>query len=68
MEVVEEAGERVKIHYIGYDDQFDEWQQKEEIKNVRDHHGGQQLEIEPYGGVDLHQELAYQIKLGLKNN
>ena len=67
VEVVEEEGERVKIHYVGYDDRFDEWRQKEEIKNVSEH-GGQQLEIEPYERFDLHQELAYQIKLGLKNS
>ena len=28
--------------------------------------GGQQLEIEPYDPFDMHQELAYQIKLELR--
>ena len=40
---------------------------KDEINNMSEH-GGQQLKIEPYERFDLHQELAYKIKLGLKNS
>ena len=31
IEVIEEDGPRVKVHYIGYDSTYDEWKPKEEI-------------------------------------
>ena len=31
IEVIEEDGPRVKVHYIGYDSTYDEWKLKEEI-------------------------------------
>lgn len=70
VEVIEEDGDRVKIHYVGYEDRFDEWRQREELENWHDddEHGGQQLETELYQPFDLHQELAYHIKSSLKGS
>ena len=31
VEVLESREETVKIHYVGYDDKFDEWRKKEDI-------------------------------------
>lgn len=31
IEIIEEEGSKVKIHYIGYDSRFDEWKPKEEV-------------------------------------
>ena len=69
VEVIEDDGDRVKIHYVGYEDRFDEWREKEEVEDWKDaEHGGQQLETELYQPFSLHQELAYHIKSSLKGS
>lgn len=31
IEIVEEDGHHVKVHYVGYDDKFDEWKLRSQI-------------------------------------
>ena len=60
IEVVEEAGTQVKIHYIGYGREYDEWQPKSEI--VLNKPAFSSKEEEPYS---LLTELACSIKKSL---
>ena len=62
LEVIAKDGDRVKVHYIGYSSQYDEWRQSSELETLSPR-SGQQLEL--YQPFELHQELAYSIKLAL---
>ena len=55
--VLERAGEKVKIHYEGYGEEFDEWKDESEIVCPE--------KPEVYQPFELHRELAYQIKVSL---
>ena len=58
--IVEEDGERVKVHYEGYDDKYDEWKDKSEIVDP-----SPVPEKDIYQPFELHRELAIQIKMAL---
>ena len=58
VEVVARDGDKVKVHYIGYGDEDDEWRDIAEIVET-------QPDVEPYVPFDAHRELAYQIVLAL---
>lgn len=62
LEVIAKDGDRVKVHYIGYSSQYDEWRQSSELETLSPRSGQQ---LEPYQPFELHQELAYSIKLAL---
>ena len=51
--VVEEDGERVKVHYEGYDDKYDEWKEISEIVDL-----SPLPEQDIYQLFELHHELA----------
>ena len=55
IEVVEREGERVKIHYIGYGDDEDEWWEASELVQFS-------KKPQPYILFELHRELTYQIQ------
>ena len=56
VEVIARDEDKVKIHYIGYGDEDDEWRDTAEIVET-------QPDVEPYVPFDAHRELAYQIAL-----
>lgn len=58
IEVVEREGEHVKIHYIGYGDDEDEWREASELVQLS-------KKPQPYIPFELHRELAYQIQAAL---
>lgn len=60
VEVIARDGDKVKIHYIGYGDEDDEWRDTAEIVET-------QPDVEPYVPFDVHRELAYQIALALNS-
>ena len=60
IDVVERDGDRVKIHYIGYGEDEDEWREITEIVKT-------QPDVEPYVPFDAHRELGYQITLALNS-
>lgn len=55
--VVERNGSKVKIHYEGYGEEYDEWRDEDDIVLP--------TPSEVYKPFELHKELAYQIKLAL---
>ena len=73
VEVLESREETVKIHYVGYDDKFDEWRKKEDIvcpsdDKSDDNHHTSALQLERYVPFDHHRELAYAIKATLNSS
>ena len=46
--VIEEEDDRVKIHYEGYSDEYDEWRSKSDIKSIK--------KLEVYQPFELHKE------------
>jgi len=71
VEIVGRDGDRVKVHYIGYSSQYDEWRLSSDLETLKikdSTRGGQQLELDPYQPFDLHRELAYSIKSSLKGS
>lgn len=62
IEVVERSGQRVKVHYIGYSEDTDEWKEAGDIIDLPP----TQREG-PYQPFEHHRELAYQIKLALNS-
>ena len=60
VEVIARDGDKVKIHYIGYGDEDDEWRDTAEIVET-------QPDVEPYVPFDVHRELGYQIALALNS-
>ena len=58
IEVVERDGERLKVHYIGYSSDYDEWKEaadivhNAELTSERDGSGGHQMEA--FRPFDLH--------------
>lgn len=58
IEVVEREGEQVKIHYIGYGDDEDEWREASELVQLS-------KKPQPYISFELHRELTYQIQAAL---
>lgn len=54
--VLKENGDKVKIHYKGYDEEYDEWRNRDEPAPT-----------ELYKQFELHQEVAMQIKLALNS-
>ena len=63
MEVVERDGTRIKVHYVGYCDKYDELKEAEEVE-VLDAEG-EESKAELYTSFDLHRKLAFQIKVAL---
>ena len=61
IEVRERQENSVKIHYIGYSDEHDEWRDPSELVNI----GSDGHHLETYHPYNPHQEIAYQIKLAL---
>ena len=57
--VIEKEGDKVKIHYDGYGEEFDEWRNEIDIVLPE--------KQEMYQPFELHNELAYQIKLSLNS-
>ena len=66
VEVVQRAGSRVKVHYIGYDDSSDEWHELGDIvtTNTRDPTNTRKCitQVQPYS---LYKELGIKIKQAL---
>ena len=63
VEIVDRADDgRVKVHYIGFSDRYDEWKDNDDI--VPNEAAGEQR-VPVYKPFDLHCELAYQIKVSL---
>ena len=60
IEVVEEdrIGDRVKIHYVGWPDRYDEWRSSADIVSPQ---------FSTYVPYDQNRELAYKIKQSLKS-
>ena len=52
IKVVESEGEQVKIHYIGYGDNEDEWREVSELVQLS-------MKPQPYILLQLHRELMY---------
>ena len=66
VEVVETDGSKVKIHYVGYADKYDEWREAEEVESPDTSVCEQRSEeAERYSPFDPHRELAIQIKASL---
>ena len=65
VEVVERAGSRVKIHYIGYDDSSDEWREVSDIITSHADPGNSNRNIAQLHPYSLYQELAIKIKQAL---
>ena len=63
VEVVDRDGTRLRIHYVGYDDRYDEWREAEEVETIDT--DCEESEAELYLPYDPHRELAYQIKAAL---
>lgn len=59
IEVIQQDGDRVKIHYVGYGED-DEWREMTDIVRT-------QPDVEPYVPYDAHRELGYQIALALNS-
>ena len=55
---MESEGEQVKIHYIGYGDNEDEWREVSELVQLS-------KKPQPYILLQLHRELTYQIQAAL---
>jgi len=72
VEVVESTQDSVKIHYVGYDEKFDEWRKKEDIVNRSSDQShnirGSALQLELHIPFDHHRELAYSIKAALNSS
>ena len=58
IEVLEEKEERVKVHYIGWSEEYDEWRDRADIV----------LPPAPYVPYDPNRELAYRIKQALNSS
>ena len=61
VEVCERQENSVKINYIGYSNEHDEWRHPSELVSI----GSDGQLLENYHAYNPHQELAYQIKLAL---
>ena len=64
IEIVEDKGDQVKIHYTGYSSKYDEWRDREDIVDPSSAVGSTS-EPERYQPFDVHQHLAYAIKSSL---
>ena len=62
IEVIERVGERVKIHYVGYGNEDDEWRDASELVELQ---GSKKADA--YVPFEFHKELAYHIKAALKS-
>ena len=62
VDIIEKKGNRVKIHYIGYEDEFDEWREEDDVVRTTAADKDECLEYKPFS---LYEELRYQIKLAL---
>ena len=69
--VVEERGDKVKVHYVGYGRKYDEWKKRDELV-VLDHESVESSEDsddeEAYVPLSLYIILANRIKLSLSSN
>ena len=61
IEVCERQENSVKIHYIGYSDEHDEWRNSSDLVSI----GSDGQQLEDYQPYNPHRELAYQIKVSL---
>ena len=61
IKVVEtDGGDRVKVHYVGYSDIYDEWKDKAELEDFTPATSGTTAESsEPYS---FHQDLMFRVK------
>ena len=59
VEELKHDGNRVLIHYIGYDHKYDEWRDKNEVVETG---GSKEHSYQPF---NLYSKLCYQIKLAL---
>ena len=57
VEVCERQENSVKINYIGYSNEHDEWRHPSELVSI----GSDGQQLENYHAYNPHQELAYQI-------
>lgn len=64
VEVVETDGTRVKIHYVGYADEYDKWREAEEPESsdITATESEGNAGDEHYVPLKPHKELLYQIK------
>lgn len=66
IEVIDEDGDRVKIHYIGYGDGWDEWRSREDVVDMaKAKQDTRTRQLETYTPYNPHQELAHAIKAAL---
>ena len=70
--VVEERGDKVKVHYVGYGRKYDEWKNRDELVVLDDESAAESSEEsddeEAYVPLSLHKILADRIKLSLSSN
>ena len=69
VEVLERDDERVKVHWIGYSNDKDEWIPADELttldKSCQECGSDGALHLEHYSPFNFHEELAYRIKASL---
>ena len=70
--VVEERGDKVKVHYVGYGRKCDEWKNIDELVVLDDESAAESSEEsddeEAYVPLSMHKILADRIKLSLSSN
>ena len=68
IKVVQTDGDRVKVHYIGYSDIYDEWKNKDELEDLTPTTSGATAESSgtstssSYQPYSLHEDLEFRVK------
>lgn len=72
IEVVEQDGSRVRIHYVGYDESTDEWRELADIVHLStendaetDHQSATEVNVQTIQSYNLYNELRVKIKQSL---
>ena len=68
MDVTERDSDRVKIHYVGYSEDYDEWRKEEELESLEGQSEGQSDDDSagsPYQPFSIHSILRVKIKQAL---
>lgn len=72
--VIEEKGEKVKVHYVGYSKKYDEWKRREDLVVLDDgnddesSHSEDENDDSRYAPLSMYIVLADRIKLSLTSN
>ena len=66
--VVEENGDKVKVHYIGYSKKYDEWKNKDELVSLEKDNSDITPQPSTWQPYSLYRELANKIKANLHSS